>query len=72
MYKRQDLLDINGKVFIGQGQAIARSAAKDVRVLVVGNPCNTNALIALSLIHILYSADWLLESSLHGIWRCSR
>lgn len=36
--ERKDLLDINGKVFIGQGQAIARSAAKDVRVLVVGNP----------------------------------
>ncbi|MFR4436750.1 MAG: malate dehydrogenase, partial [Akkermansia muciniphila] len=35
------------QVFIGQGQAIARSAAKDVRVLVVGNPCNTNALIAM-------------------------
>ena len=45
--ERKDLLDINGKVFIGQGQAIARSAAKDVRVLVVGNPCNTNALIAM-------------------------
>lgn len=46
--ERSDLLGINGKIFTGQGQAIARNAAKDVRVLVVGNPCNTNALIAMS------------------------
>lgn len=44
--ERKDLLGINGKIFTGQGQAIARHAASDVRVLVVGNPCNTNALIA--------------------------
>jgi len=43
--ERKDLLDINGGIFTGQGQAIARSAADDCRVLVVGNPCNTNALI---------------------------
>jgi malate dehydrogenase len=46
--ERADLLGINGKIFTGQGQAIARNAAEDVRVLVVGNPCNTNALIAMS------------------------
>ncbi|MDR0535364.1 MAG: malate dehydrogenase [Puniceicoccales bacterium] len=45
--ERKDLLGINGRIFVGQGQAIAANAAKDVRVLVVGNPCNTNALIAL-------------------------
>ena len=45
--ERKDLLGINGKIFVGQGQAIARSAKPTVRVLVVGNPCNTNALIAL-------------------------
>lgn len=45
--ERADLLGINGTIFTGQGQAIARNAAKDVRVLVVGNPCNTNALIAM-------------------------
>src|SRR5204863_809694 len=45
--ERKDLLGINGKIFIGQGQAIQKSAATDVRVLVVGNPCNTNALIAM-------------------------
>lgn len=46
--ERKDLLGINGKIFTGQGQAIARNAASDVRVLVVGNPCNTNALIAMN------------------------
>src|SRR6188508_2280235 len=45
--ERKDLLGINGKIFTGQGQAIARNAARDVRVLVVGNPCNTNCLIAM-------------------------
>jgi len=46
--ERKDLLGLNGKIFTGQGQAIARNAAKDVRTLVVGNPCNTNSLIAMS------------------------
>jgi len=46
--ERKDLLGINGKIFIGQGQAIERSAATDVRVLVIGNPCNTNCLIAMN------------------------
>jgi len=46
--ERKDLLGINGKIFTGQGQAIAKNAAHDVRVLVVGNPCNTNALIAMN------------------------
>src|SRR3954471_20506220 len=43
--ERKDLLGINGKIFIGQGQAIQRNAASDVRILVVGNPCNTNCFI---------------------------
>lgn len=46
--ERKDLLGINGKIFIGQGQAIERNAAADVRTLVVGNPCNTNCLIAMN------------------------
>src|ERR1700731_1787931 len=46
--ERKDLLGINGKIFIGQGQAIERNASADVRVLVVGNPCNTNCLIAMN------------------------
>jgi malate dehydrogenase len=43
--ERKDLLGINGGIFTGQGESIARNAADDCRVLVVGNPCNTNALI---------------------------
>src|SRR5450755_2220488 len=46
--ERGDLLGINGKIFVGQGQAIEKNAASDVRVLVVGNPCNTNCLIAMN------------------------
>lgn len=46
--ERKDLLGINGKIFVGQGQAIERNANADVRVLVVGNPCNTNCLIAMN------------------------
>ncbi len=45
--ERSDLLEINGKIFTSQGQALARNAAADIRALVVGNPCNTNALIAM-------------------------
>lgn len=46
--ERKDLLSINGKIFTGQGQAIAKHGASDVRTLVVGNPCNTNCLIAMN------------------------
>jgi malate dehydrogenase len=46
--ERGDLLSVNGGIFKPQGQAIATHAASDVRVLVVGNPCNTNCLIARS------------------------
>ncbi|MBC8325801.1 MAG: malate dehydrogenase [Verrucomicrobia subdivision 3 bacterium] len=46
--ERGDLLGINGKIFTGQGQAINNHAASDTRVLVVGNPCNTNCLIAMN------------------------
>jgi len=44
--ERKDLLGVNGKIFVGQGQALAKHAASDVRILVVGNPCNTNCLVA--------------------------
>src|SRR5947209_14825397 len=44
--ERKELLGINGKIFVGQGKALGQNAAKDVRVLVVGNPCNTNCLVA--------------------------
>ena len=46
--ERSDLLDINGKIFTGQGQAIQDNASSDARILVVGNPCNTNCLIAMN------------------------
>ena len=46
--ERKDLLSVNGATFKPQGRAIADNAAADVRVLVVGNPCNTNCLIARS------------------------
>ena len=46
--ERSDLLSANGAIFTAQGRAIATSAADDVRILVVGNPANTNALIAMN------------------------
>src|SRR5437870_805331 len=44
--ERKELLGINGKIFVTQGKALAANAARDVRILVVGNPCNTNCLVA--------------------------
>jgi malate dehydrogenase len=46
--ERSDLLEANGAIFKPQGEAIAAGAADDVKVLVVGNPANTNCLIAMS------------------------
>lgn len=45
--ERADLIKVNGPIFEGQGKAINDNAADDIRVVVVGNPCNTNALIAM-------------------------
>jgi malate dehydrogenase len=45
--ERNDLIKVNGPIFTGQGRAINEGAAKDVHVAVVGNPCNTNCLIAM-------------------------
>ncbi|KAF7820197.1 malate dehydrogenase [NADP], chloroplastic [Senna tora] len=45
--ERADLLDINGKIFAEQGKALNAVASRNVKVIVVGNPCNTNALICL-------------------------
>jgi len=45
--ERGDLIRVNGPIFTNTGKAIQASAAKDVRVVVVGNPCNTNCLIAM-------------------------
>lgn len=44
--ERKDLIRDNGPIFVGQGKALSKVAADDVRILVVGNPCNTNCLIA--------------------------
>ena len=46
--ERKDLLKINGNIFVGQAKAIQNNAAKDIRIFVVGNPCNTNCLIAMN------------------------
>lgn len=45
--ERGDLIRVNGPIFTNTGKAVQNAAAKDVRVLVVGNPCNTNCLIAM-------------------------
>jgi malate dehydrogenase len=62
--ERKDLLGINGKIFIGQGQAIQKNASSDVRVLVVGNPCNTNCLIAMSNAKNIPADRWLAMTRL--------
>jgi malate dehydrogenase len=62
--ERKDLLGINGKIFTGQGQAIAKNAAEDVRVLVIGNPCNTNCLIAMNNAKSVPSDRWFAMTRL--------
>ena len=62
--ERKDLLGINGKIFTGQGQAIQRNAASDIRTLVVGNPCNTNCLIAMNAARDIASDRWFAMTML--------
>jgi malate dehydrogenase len=62
--ERKDLLGINGRIFTGQGQAIAKNAAADVRVLVVGNPCNTNCLIAMNNARSVPADRWFAMTML--------
>ena len=62
--ERKDLLGINGRIFIGQGQAIAKNAAGDVRILVVGNPCNTNCLIAMNNAKSIPAERWFAMTRL--------
>jgi len=62
--ERKDLLSINGKIFIGQGKAIAANAAPDVRILVVGNPCNTNCLIAMNNAKSIPADRWFAMTML--------
>jgi malate dehydrogenase len=62
--ERKDLLGINGKIFVGQGHSIQRSAASNVRILVVGNPCNTNCLIAMNNAKDIPSDRWFAMTRL--------
>jgi malate dehydrogenase len=62
--ERKELLGINGKIFTGQGRAIEKNAAADVRVLVVGNPCNTNCLIAMNSGKSVPSDRWFAMTRL--------
>src|SRR5438874_9201456 len=62
--ERKDLLGINGKIFIGQGQAIEKNAAQNVRILVIGNPCNTNCLIAMNNAKSIPSGRWFAMTRL--------
>ena len=62
--ERGDLLTVNGGIFGPQGQAIAANAASDVRVLVVGNPCNTNCLIARSNAKEIPAERWFAMTRL--------
>jgi malate dehydrogenase len=64
--ERGDLLKINGGIFGPQGQAIGAAAASDVRVLVVGNPCNTNCLIARSNAPDVPADRWFAMVRLDG------
>ena len=62
--ERGDLLNVNGGIFGPQGKAIAAHAASDVRVVVVGNPCNTNCLIARSNAPEVPSDRWFAMTRL--------
>src|SRR6478735_7715627 len=62
--ERKELLGINGKIFTGQGKAIEKNASSDVRVLVVGNPCNTNCLIAMNNARSVPNDRWFAMTRL--------
>ena len=61
--ERKDLLSANGKIFVEQGKALNRVASKDVTVFVVGNPCNTNCLIA------MHNAPDIPQNQFHAMTR---
>ena len=62
--ERSDLLGINGKIFVGQAQALQANAAADIRTLVIGNPCNTNCLIACNNAPDIPSDRWFAMTRL--------
>ena len=62
--ERSDLIGINAKIFVEQGRALERQAAEDIRLLVVGNPCNTNCLIAMNQARDIPSNRWFAMTRL--------
>jgi malate dehydrogenase len=62
--ERKDLLAINGKIFTDQGKALEKNAAQNLRVLVVGNPCNTNCLIAMHSAKGIPQERWMAMTRL--------
>ncbi len=62
--ERKDLLNINGGIFTGQGKAINDNAADDAKVFVVGNPCNTNSLIAMNAASRLPKSNFFAMTTL--------
>jgi malate dehydrogenase len=62
--ERSELLGLNGKIFVEQGRVLAEVAGKDARVLVVGNPCNTNAWIAMQAGQGLAKGNWFAMTRL--------
>ena len=62
--ERNDLLKVNGGIFVGQGKAINQNAGSNVRIVVVGNPCNTNCLIAMNNAPDIPSERWFAMTAL--------
>lgn len=69
---RKDLIRVNGPIFVDQGRAIAKNAAEDVRILVVGNPCNTNCLIAMTAGHGIPKDRWFAMTRLDENRACAQ
>ena len=62
--ERNDLLKVNGGIFVGQGKAINQNAGSNVRIVVVGNPCNTNCLIAMNNAPDIPTERWFAMTAL--------
>ncbi len=57
--ERSDLLKINGSIFVSQGSAIGKNGKDDAKILVVGNPANTNALMVKMQLEKNLNSGWL-------------
>mgnify|MGYP000007563783 FL=1 len=62
--ERNDLLRINGGIFVGQGKAIEEQAGERAKILVIGNPCNTNCMIAMSHAPSIPKNRWFAMTAL--------